>query len=101
MELASAHRILCIGIFVLFITMSLAAAVELEVSTTTLRASGDTVTISWNNLESPTALDWLGIYTPPESKDEHYIGYIYLSSVIGWEAGKGSYKFPAGKFTLL
>lgn len=95
-----APRMLCIGIFMLFLKMSLVGAVTLELSTSNLAVSGDTVTISWNGLESPTALDWMGIYTPPASSDAHYIGYIFLSSVSGWETGSGSYKFPAGKFLL-
>lgn len=88
-------RMLSIGIcfFMLLVNVG---AVTLSVSTTTLAASGDNVTISWNELESPTAIDWLGIYTPPESSDENFIGYIYLSSAAGWETGKGSYTLPAG-----
>ena len=99
MELASARRILCIGIIMLFVKMSLVGAVNLELSTTALISSGATVNITWNGLESPTEFDWLGIYTPPESSDNNYIGYILLSSVSGWESGKGFFNFPAGKFT--
>ena len=90
-------RVLCIAILMLVVNVG---AVTLEVSTTTLAVSGDNVTVAWNDLESPTALDWLGVYTPPESSDDHYIGYIFLSSVSGWETGRGSFKLPAGKFYI-
>jgi hypothetical protein len=87
-------RVLCIGIFFFMLLVNV-GAVALSVSTTTLAASGDNVTISWKDLDSPTAIDWLGIYTPPESSDENFIGYIFLSSAAGWETGKGSYTLPA------
>lgn len=93
-----AYRILSVSMFMLLVKI-VGAAVELELSTTTLAASGDPVTVSWTNLESPTTFDWLGIYMPPESSDDHYIGYILLSSVSGWETGRGSYTLPAGKLS--
>lgn len=97
MELTGAHRILCISIIIVFISSTGVGAVTLELSTTLLKSSGDPVIVSWNELESPNAFDWLGIYSPPESADNHYIGYILLSSVSGWETGKGSHMLPAGK----
>lgn len=95
MELTGAHRILCISIIIVFISSTGVGAVTLELSTTLLKSSGDPVIVSWNELESPNAFDWLGIYSPPESADNHYIGYILLSSVSGWETGKGSHMLPA------
>ena len=76
-----------------------AEAISLEASPSTLHSSGDTLTISWRNLDAPTQFDWLGIYTPPESLDEHFIGYILLSSIEGWQGGNGTYIFPAGRLT--
>lgn len=99
MELASAHRILCISLIMLFVNMCLVGAVSLKLSTTTLASSGSTVTIFWNGLESPTEFDWLGIYTPPESSDNHYIGYVNVTKHT--VSGKGSYEFPAGNSTQL
>ncbi|KAG0579540.1 hypothetical protein KC19_4G105200 [Ceratodon purpureus] len=90
---ASVHHILCISMVVLFVKVTLVGAVSLELSTTTLTSSGATVNISWNDLESLTKYDWLGIYTPPESLDNHYIGYINLSEHTS--DGKGFFSFPA------
>lgn len=95
-------RTLCIGMFFFMLFgVNVGATVTLSVSTTTLAASGENVTITWKDVESPTAIDWLGIYTPPESSDEDFIGYIFLSSAAGWETGEGSYTFPAGNQTVL
>lgn len=89
-------------LIIIIIKESLASAtLTLKVSSATLQSSGDTLRVSWTSLESPTEIDWLGIYTPSESSDEHYIGYVLLSSVPGWESGNGSYAFPAGKVLTL
>lgn len=75
-------------------------AITLEPSPTTIKTSGDNLVISWTDVPSPSNLDWLGIYMPPESAHENYIGYVLLASVDGWETGRGSFAFPAGKLLM-
>ncbi|XP_074309662.1 putative inactive purple acid phosphatase 2 isoform X2 [Silene latifolia] len=61
---------------------------------TILEKSGDKIKITWKNISNPTELDWLGIYTPPNSQNKHFIGYFFLSSSPNWESGSGSLTFP-------
>ncbi|CAN0929470.1 Probable inactive purple acid phosphatase 2, partial [Linum grandiflorum] len=66
----------------------------LTVSPTVLNRSGDAVTVTWSNVPSPSSLDWVGIYSPPDSRHDHFIGYKFLSSSPGWESGSGSLSIP-------
>ncbi|CAN1137485.1 Probable inactive purple acid phosphatase 2 [Linum perenne] len=66
----------------------------LTVTPTLLNRSGDAVTVTWSNVPSPSSLDWLGIYSPPDSRSDHFIGYEFLSSSPGWESGSGSLTIP-------
>lgn len=68
--------------------------VSLSFSPKTLSKSGDTVRIEWSGVESPSDLDWLGIYSPPDSTHENFIGYVFLSSAEGWKAGSGAVELP-------
>lgn len=78
--------ILCIPIWTLALTF--------EVFPTTLKHSGANVTLHWTNLSSPSELDWIGVYTPPDSVDSHYIGYVLLSSYPEWSKGSGFWSIP-------
>lgn len=69
-------------------------AATLDATPTTLQSSGDEVTLAWRDLESPSMHDWLGIYTPPASADDHYIGYILLSTCATWSTGACSLQIP-------
>jgi len=82
-------------LIIIVIKESLVEAVSLEATPTELAKSGDTITLTWKDMTTPSDLDWLGIYTPPESTDNHFIGYILLSSCKGWESGMGTYEFVA------
>jgi hypothetical protein len=82
-------------LIIIVIKESLVEAVSLEATPTELAKSGDTITLTWKDMTTPSDLDWLGIYTPPESTDDHFIGYILLSSCKGWESGVGTYEFVA------
>ncbi|XP_074295755.1 putative inactive purple acid phosphatase 2 [Silene latifolia] len=66
----------------------------ISVTPTILDKSGDKIQITWTNLSNPSNLDWLGIYSPPNSPDSHFIGYFFLSSSPTWESGTGSLSFP-------
>uniref|UniRef100_A0A2P2KS00 Purple acid phosphatase n=1 Tax=Rhizophora mucronata TaxID=61149 RepID=A0A2P2KS00_RHIMU len=68
--------------------------VTISVTPTTVARSGDTVTVSWSNVDSPSELDWLGIYSPPDSRNDHFIGYKFLSSSPTWKSGSGSISLP-------
>jgi hypothetical protein len=85
---------------VVILIQGLVGAITLEPSPTTIKTSGDNLVISWTDVPSPSNLDWLGIYMPPASAHENYIGYVLLASVDGWETGKGSFAFPAGKLLM-
>uniref|UniRef100_A0A1J3G7S3 Purple acid phosphatase n=1 Tax=Noccaea caerulescens TaxID=107243 RepID=A0A1J3G7S3_NOCCA len=70
------------------------STVTISVSPQTLNRSGDTVVIKWSGVESPSDLDWLGIYSPPESPHDHFIGYNFLSDSPDWRSGSGSISLP-------
>ncbi|CAL1395070.1 unnamed protein product [Linum trigynum] len=84
---------------IFFLFFSLLAGVALakpriSVTPTLLNRSGDVVTVSWSNVDSPSKLDWVGIYSPPDTRPDHFIGYKFLSSSPGWESGSGSLSIP-------
>ncbi|KAK9707184.1 hypothetical protein RND81_07G178300 [Saponaria officinalis] len=66
----------------------------ISVSPTTLNKSGDKIEVKWSNITNPSNLDWLGIYSPPTSANDHFIGYFFLSLSPTWETGSGSLTFP-------
>lgn len=71
-----------------------AAAPSLDARPSTLKYSGDNVTIAWKDIDSPSKDDWLGIYSPPTSANDQYIGFIILSTCPTWSRGAGSMKIP-------
>ncbi|KAM1865971.1 hypothetical protein ACFX13_008885 [Malus domestica] len=66
----------------------------LSLSPTSLSKSGDSVLIQWSSIDSPSRLDWLGIYSPPSSHHDNFIGYKFLSSAPTWKSGSGSISLP-------
>ncbi|KAM0983815.1 hypothetical protein ACFX2C_011306 [Malus domestica] len=68
--------------------------VSLSLSPTSLSKSGDSVLIQWSGIDSPSRLDWLGIYSPPSSHHDNFIGYKFLSSAPTWKSGSGSISLP-------
>ncbi|KAF5745436.1 putative Nucleotide pyrophosphatase/phosphodiesterase [Tripterygium wilfordii] len=68
--------------------------VTISVSPKTLAKSGDTIQIQWSGVESPSKLDWLGLYSPPDSRHDNFIGYKFLSSSPSWKSGSGSISMP-------
>jgi hypothetical protein len=90
---------LIIVIFVAFLLVGIplkgsiiVTALQFEVLPAKLNSSGDSVTISWDGIESPSHYNWIGVYNPPESSDEYFIGYIMLNeSSAEWASGKGSF----------
>uniref|UniRef100_A0A7N1A309 Purple acid phosphatase n=1 Tax=Kalanchoe fedtschenkoi TaxID=63787 RepID=A0A7N1A309_KALFE len=66
----------------------------ISISPTTLAKSGDSVSVRWSNVPSPSPLDWLGIYSPTNSSHKYFIGYFFLTSSPGWESGSGNLTFP-------
>ncbi|KAG9138381.1 hypothetical protein Leryth_001573 [Lithospermum erythrorhizon] len=68
--------------------------VSIFVNTITIQKSGDHISINWTGISSPSNLDWLGIYSPTNSSHDNFIGYIFLSSVSGWESGSGRITLP-------
>ncbi|KAI3834981.1 hypothetical protein MKW92_016055 [Papaver armeniacum] len=82
--------------FYLFIISSPAnsSSVSVTYSPKTLVKSGDSVNIQWSGIESPSESDWLGIYSPPNSSNNSYIGYVFLSSCEKWKTGSCSMDLP-------
>ncbi|CAH8382493.1 unnamed protein product [Eruca vesicaria subsp. sativa] len=84
-----------ISIFILSLLVSSSnAKPTLTISPKTLNRSGDTVLIKWSNLDSPSNLDWLGIYSPPNSPHDHFIGYKFLNASPTSKQGSGSISLP-------
>uniref|UniRef100_A0A0C9QQA8 Purple acid phosphatase n=1 Tax=Wollemia nobilis TaxID=56998 RepID=A0A0C9QQA8_9CONI len=85
------------ALFVLVVSIlvtGLAHGVTLEAFPKTLNRSGDNVTLQWKGIPSPSDMDWLGIYSPADSADDNFIGYIFLSSCPTWKEGSGSVELP-------
>ncbi|KAK1425754.1 hypothetical protein QVD17_21112 [Tagetes erecta] len=78
----------------LFITPSISNSPSLSLSTTSLSKSNNSVTVTWTGVNSPSQLDWLGIYSPPNSSIRNYIGYLYLNTSANWKSGSGSITIP-------
>ncbi|VFQ66652.1 unnamed protein product [Cuscuta campestris] len=86
--------VLC-SVFILFAcSSSRSSEVLISISPKTLVKSGDSVTIRWSGVDSPSKLDWIGIYSPATSSHDDFIGYVFLSSSPGWENGSGSISIP-------
>ncbi|RZS14845.1 hypothetical protein BHM03_00046603 [Ensete ventricosum] len=68
--------------------------VSLSASPTTLTRANRTVTVRWSGVDSPSELDWLGIYSPPDSANDEFIGYVFLNASDGWRSGSGSVDIP-------
>ncbi|OVA09220.1 Phosphoesterase domain [Macleaya cordata] len=75
-------------------TNSFSSPVSITLTPKTLTKSGDSVKIQWTGIESPSDYDWLGIYSPPNSSNDNYIGYVYLSSCKNWKSGSCSIELP-------
>ncbi|KAG0481445.1 hypothetical protein HPP92_012303 [Vanilla planifolia] len=69
-------------------------AISLSVFPRILTKSNRTVTIRWSGVPTPSSLDWLGIYSPPSSADDHFIGYLFLNSSPSWPSGGGELSLP-------
>ncbi|XP_047319935.1 probable inactive purple acid phosphatase 2 [Impatiens glandulifera] len=82
--------IICIFLALLVAPISSSSQVSISISHDTLQKSGDPVTINWSGVDSPSNLDWLGIYSPPDSPSNHFIGYVFLSTSPTWQSGSGS-----------
>ncbi|XP_072956300.1 probable inactive purple acid phosphatase 2 [Typha angustifolia] len=73
---------------------SLTSSASLTVSPKTLTKSNHTVHIRWSGVSSPSDLDWLGIYSPANSPDDEFLGYVFLNSSRTWRSGSGSISLP-------
>ncbi|KVH97706.1 Iron/zinc purple acid phosphatase-like C-terminal domain-containing protein [Cynara cardunculus var. scolymus] len=78
----------------IFIGPSISESVSLSISSNSLSKSNNSVTINWSRVDSPSQLDWIGIYSPPNSSLYNYIGYLYLNTSPTWESGSGSITIP-------
>ncbi|GFP88730.1 probable inactive purple acid phosphatase 2 [Phtheirospermum japonicum] len=76
------------------VQLTSSSPVAITVSSRSIPKSGDQITIRWSGIDSPSQLDWLGIYSPSNSSHTDFIGYIFLSSSPGWKSGSGSTTIP-------
>ncbi|KAE8710185.1 putative inactive purple acid phosphatase 9 [Hibiscus syriacus] len=81
-----------------FLFLSLISQIQsiptLTANPKTLSKSGDSVLIQWSGIDSPSKFDWLGLYSPPDSAHDNFIGYKFLSSSPTWKSGSGSISLP-------
>ncbi|KAJ4805922.1 Purple acid phosphatase [Rhynchospora pubera] len=89
-----ASSLLLLALSLSLLAPSLSSHVSLSVSPKTLTRSNRTVQIQWSGVESPSELDWLGIYSPPSSRDKNFIGYVFLNSSATCQSGYGSVELP-------
>ncbi|RWR73001.1 Phosphoesterase domain-containing protein [Cinnamomum micranthum f. kanehirae] len=90
------HTISVFSLFSIFffLRLTISSSISIQITPKTLTKSGDSVQIQWSGLDSPSHLDWLGIYSPPNSPDSDYIGYIFLSSCHTWQSGSCNLTLP-------
>ncbi|KAL5553678.1 hypothetical protein UlMin_041079 [Ulmus minor] len=81
-------------LFLISTFFALTQQVSISLTPTTLSNSGDSVLVQWSGIETPSKLDWLGIYSPPTSSHEDFIGYVFLSSSPTWQSGSGNISLP-------
>ncbi|XP_057948827.1 probable inactive purple acid phosphatase 2 [Malania oleifera] len=74
--------------------LSSSSSASISIYPQVLPKSGDPVRINWTGIDSPSDLDWLGIYCPPDSPSDDFIGYVFLSSCPTWQSGSGSVHLP-------
>lgn len=86
--------LLSISSSTLFFIPTISSSFSIQITPQTLTKSGDSVQIQWSGLGSPSHLDWLGIYSPSNSSDSDFIGYVFLSSCPTWRSGSGAIRLP-------
>ncbi|KAL9260488.1 putative inactive purple acid phosphatase 2 [Drosera capensis] len=74
--------------------LSTTATPSITFTPSTLPSSGSSITLSWSHIPNPSSLDWLGIYSPPNSSSSHFVGYLFLSASPSWPTGSGSLSLP-------
>ncbi|MQM19193.1 hypothetical protein Taro_052192 [Colocasia esculenta] len=80
--------------FPFIVPSSSSSPVSISISPKTLSKSGDNARIRWSGVEDPSDLDWLGIYSPPNSSHSDFIGYLFLSTSASWRSGSGWIDLP-------
>ncbi|CAL5212999.1 unnamed protein product [Lathyrus oleraceus] len=88
------HTTLFLSLLFIFTSNLAQSKPSIIVTPTTLSKSGDTVEIRWSGIQSPSVLDWVGIYSPPTSSHDNFIGYLFLSKSPTWQNGSGSLSLP-------
>eukprot|EP00268_Persea_americana_P063700 TRINITY_DN8292_c0_g2_i1.p1 TRINITY_DN8292_c0_g2~~TRINITY_DN8292_c0_g2_i1.p1 ORF type:complete len:642 (-),score=83.02 TRINITY_DN8292_c0_g2_i1:437-2362(-) len=90
----ASYTIFLFFLFSISSSFTISSSLSIQITPNTLTKSGDSVQIQWSGLDSPSHLDWLGIYAPPNSSDSDFIGYIFLSASPTWRTGSGSLTLP-------
>ncbi len=78
-----------LALVIICVAQLVLCAPKLTVSPTVLSTS-QTVQISWGGVTDPSDKDMIAIYTPADSKEDNYIGWLPLSKSSSWESGFGN-----------
>ncbi|KAL3696146.1 hypothetical protein R1sor_010222 [Riccia sorocarpa] len=82
---------------IIIIKESLAKAASLDATPQTLQKSGDKIKLSLRGVAQPAEFDWLGFYNPADSDHNFFLGYILLSSCLGFmDSGSCEWEIPLG-----
>ncbi|KAI0527249.1 hypothetical protein KFK09_002848 [Dendrobium nobile] len=84
----------CDHVFISIFFSPIAATISLIISPKTLTKSNHSVHIQWSDIASPSSLDWLGIYSPSDSANDNFIGYLFLNSSPSWPSGTRELRIP-------
>jgi acid phosphatase type 7 len=71
-----------------------AAATTLTATPANLSSSEQQITLRWSGLPDPDGLDYVGIYSPPSSRDFDFLGYLFLNGSTTWRTGSGELTLP-------
>lgn len=90
MAVARRGIVVALGVVVLLARAALAGGVTLTVTNTNPLAPAAPFLVSWQGLPQPSPQDWIGIYSPAASPDDHWIGWLNLTSAPKWPSGSGT-----------
>ena len=63
----------------------------LKVSPSSNIDNGAEVTVMWSGVSSPSAKDVVILYCPPDAEPDHYLDFIYVSSISSYTKGYGEF----------
>ncbi|KAK3255576.1 hypothetical protein CYMTET_35247, partial [Cymbomonas tetramitiformis] len=64
----------------------------------TARMTGESMTVSWSGISTPTEFDWIGVYSPANASDRDFVHYVRATTAGTWALGFGSFELPLWNF---